>query len=101
MHMHGGTECPGELVLSRGERWQRCNFVAPKEIVQFAGASAQLGKIDKTEVEKTIEEAQNKLKRHPDRASSPSLMNGHATGSFHAAGVSGGPSMLRGGSERI
>ena len=53
-----------------------------------AGENPELGNI-KLEVDKTIAEAQDKLKRKPDRASSPSLMNGHASGSFNATGVSG------------
>ena len=53
-----------------------------------AGASLQLGAI-KAEVDKTIAEAQDKLKRKPDRASSPSLMNGHASAAFTSAGSSG------------
>lgn len=53
-----------------------------------AGENPELGNI-KLEVDKTIAEAQDKLKRKPDRASSPSLMNGHASGSFNATGNSG------------
>ena len=54
-----------------------------------AGADPQLGQI-RLEVDRTIAEAQDKLKRKPDRASSPSIMNGHTTASFSAAGGSGG-----------
>ena len=53
-----------------------------------AGGDPQLGQI-RLEVDRTIAEAQDKLKRKPDRASSPSIMNGHTTPSFSAAGTSG------------
>lgn len=54
-----------------------------------ADANPQLGQI-RLEVDRTIAEAQDKLKRKPDRASSPSIMNGHtSTASFTAAGSSG------------